>query len=52
MAAGPLSQQQLTQYGSDGYLLRKACFDQEEIDLLRRAAKRGQRTRPPLVWQR
>lgn len=39
MRPGPLTAQQIAQYHEDGYLLLKGCFDQEEIDLLRRAAK-------------
>ncbi|MCO8120379.1 phytanoyl-CoA dioxygenase family protein [Stieleria sp. TO1_6] len=37
--AQPLSETELQQYDQDGYVLRKALFDTEEIDLLRRSAK-------------
>lgn len=39
MRTGPLSSDQLARYERDGYLLVDALFDQEEISLLRRAAK-------------
>jgi ectoine hydroxylase len=39
MAAGPLSNTRLTEYQQNGFVLEKAMFNPEEIDLLRRAAK-------------
>jgi hypothetical protein len=39
MAAGPIQGSKVEQYKRDGYLLERALFDKEEIDLLRRAAK-------------
>jgi hypothetical protein len=39
MAAGPLKNETLRQYEQDGYVLARNMFDQEEIELLRRAAK-------------
>jgi ectoine hydroxylase len=39
MAAGPLSNTRLKEYEQNGFVLEKAMFDPEEIDLLRRAAK-------------
>ena len=39
MTAGPLTEEQLENHNRDGYLIVPALFDQEEIDLLRRAAK-------------
>ena len=39
MAAGPLSNTRLDEYQQNGFVLEKAMFNAEEIDLLRRAAK-------------
>ena len=39
MAAGPLNKNRLKEYEENGYVLEKAMFNAEEIDLLRRAAK-------------
>ncbi len=39
MPDGPLTTQQLQQYQTDGYIILRGLFDQEESDLLRRAAK-------------
>lgn len=39
MAAGPLSNTRLDEYQQNGFVLEKAMFNTEEIDLLRRAAK-------------
>jgi ectoine hydroxylase len=39
MAAGPLSNTRLKEYEQNGFVLEKAMFEPEEIDLLRRAAK-------------
>jgi hypothetical protein len=39
MASGPLTQDALSQYQSDGYVLVRGMFDAEEIGLLRRSAK-------------
>jgi hypothetical protein len=39
MAAGPISNTRLTEYQQNGFVLEKAMFNPEEIDLLRRAAK-------------
>ncbi|HMJ62553.1 MAG TPA: phytanoyl-CoA dioxygenase family protein [Bryobacteraceae bacterium] len=39
MAAGPLSNTRLDEYQQNGYVLERAMFNPEEIDLLRRAAK-------------
>jgi len=39
MAAGPIKQDRLEEYHRNGYIVEKALFDREEIELLRRAAK-------------
>jgi len=39
MANGPINQEQVQGYHNDGYVLAKGLFDEEEIGLLRRAAK-------------
>jgi ectoine hydroxylase len=39
MASGPISNTRLKEYEQNGFVLEKAMFDAEEIDLLRRAAK-------------
>ncbi|MBV9155495.1 MAG: phytanoyl-CoA dioxygenase family protein [Acidobacteriaceae bacterium] len=39
MASGPLTDRFIEQYERDGFVLARKMFDQEEIDLLRRAAK-------------
>ena len=39
MASGPISNTRLKEYEQNGFVLEKAMFDTEEIDLLRRAAK-------------
>jgi hypothetical protein len=39
MASGPISNTRLKEYEQNGFVLVKAMFDAEEIDLLRRAAK-------------
>jgi ectoine hydroxylase len=39
MAAGPMSKTRLDEYQRNGFVLEKAMFHAEEIDLLRRAAK-------------
>ncbi|MDQ2713155.1 MAG: phytanoyl-CoA dioxygenase family protein [Acidobacteriota bacterium] len=39
MAAGPIKQDRLEEYRRNGYIIEKALFDREEIELLRRAAK-------------
>ena len=39
MANGPLNAEQLKQYHADGYITAKQMFDDEEINLLKRAAK-------------
>ena len=39
MSASPLSTEELATYELDGFVLRRAMFDREEIELLRRAAK-------------
>jgi len=39
MKSGPLTEAQVAQYHEDGYILIKHLFDDEETDLLRRAAK-------------
>ena len=39
MTASLLRQNQLSEYGKDGFVLLKCLFDSEEIDLLRRSAK-------------
>ncbi len=39
MASGPLRQNTIEQYRADGYVLARAMFDAEEIELLRRSAK-------------
>jgi len=39
MAAGPLSNTRLDEYQQNGFVLERAMFSAEEIDLLRRAAK-------------
>jgi hypothetical protein len=39
MAAGPLNNSRLDEYQQNGFVLEKAMFNAEEIDLLRRAAK-------------
>ncbi|MBV9082778.1 MAG: phytanoyl-CoA dioxygenase family protein [Acidobacteriaceae bacterium] len=39
MARGPLSAQEAEQYKSNGYVLVKALFSEQEINLLRRTAK-------------
>lgn len=39
MSSSPLSEQQLKQYRGDGFLVLPRLFDEEEMDLLRRAAK-------------
>jgi ectoine hydroxylase-related dioxygenase (phytanoyl-CoA dioxygenase family) len=39
MASGPISTQQLKDYERDGYVVARNFFDDEEIQLLRRAAK-------------
>ena len=39
MAAGPIKQNRLEEYHRNGYIVEKALFDREEIELLRRAAK-------------
>ena len=39
MAAGPLSNTRLDEYQQNGFVLERAMFNAEEIDLLRRAAK-------------
>jgi hypothetical protein len=39
MRPGPLNENQLREYESDGYLLRRGLFDQEEIALVRESAK-------------
>ncbi|MGA2600873.1 MAG: hypothetical protein ABSH09_28235 [Bryobacteraceae bacterium] len=40
MASGPLQKDVLEQYRGDGYVLARGMFDAEEIELLRRSAKR------------
>ncbi len=39
MASGPLNKSTLPSYEQDGFVVARAMFDREEIDLLRRAAK-------------
>jgi hypothetical protein len=39
MASGPIDNTRLKEYEQNGFILEKAMFDAEEIDLLRRAAK-------------
>lgn len=39
MASGPLNKSTLPSYEQDGFVVGRAMFDREEIDLLRRAAK-------------
>jgi hypothetical protein len=39
MAAGPLKDEVLKTYETDGFVIARAMFDSREIDLLRRAAK-------------
>jgi phytanoyl-CoA dioxygenase PhyH len=39
MASGPISNTRLKEYEQNGFVLERAMFDAEEIDLLRRAAK-------------
>jgi len=39
VAKGPLSGQQVRQYGEDGFVLVRGMFDAAEIELLRRSAK-------------
>src|SRR5580700_765651 len=39
MANGPISEQHLSEYHEQGFTLARGFFEQEEIDLLRRAAK-------------
>lgn len=39
MASGPLTPDAIEQYRRDGYVLARAMFDSEEIELLRRSAK-------------
>lgn len=43
MTAATLTDDQLSQYDQDGYLILKGLFDGEEIDLLRRSAKEDKR---------
>jgi hypothetical protein len=39
MAAGPLKEERLKAYETDGFVIARAMFDSQEIGLLRRAAK-------------
>lgn len=39
MAKGPLGSQDVRHYHDDGFVLARAMFEKEEIELLRRTAK-------------